>query len=409
MQGPIHVKSEIGPLQKVLLHRPGRELEYLVPDALERLLFDDIPYLHGAQQEHDRFVQLLRENGTEVVFLEDLTAEAIRADASVRDAFIDAVISGAGALAEYYRPELTEYLKSISDAHVLVEKTMSGICVQELPASQKSCLGRLMQQDDHFVMDPIPNLYFTRDPFACIGNGVSLNRMHSQTRCRETIYGRFILKYHPEFSDHVPLYYTPELPTSIEGGDILNLSAQVVAVGVSQRTQPESVELLAHNLFDAQDCSVDTVLVFDIPHSRAFMHLDTVFTMVDRDKFTVHPNILQQITVFVMELDENRKMKIRQEDGRLEDILKRHLQLDSVPLIPCGRGSGIDAAREQWSDGSNTLAIAPGEVVVYSRNHVTNEALQEHGVKLHVIPSAELSRGRGGPRCMSMPFWREDL
>ena len=120
MQGPIHVKSEIGPLQKVLLHRPGRELEYLVPDALERLLFDDIPYLHGAQQEHDRFVQLLRENGTEVVFLEDLTAEAIETDDPVRDAFIDAVISGAGALAEYYRPELTEYLKSISDAHVLL-------------------------------------------------------------------------------------------------------------------------------------------------------------------------------------------------------------------------------------------------------------------------------------------------
>ena len=132
MQGPIHVKSEIGPLQKVLLHRPGRELEYLVPDALERLLFDDIPYLHGAQQEHDRFVQLLRENGTEVVFLEDLTAEAIETDDPVRDAFIDAVISGAGALAEYYRPELTEYLKSISDAHVLVEKTMSGICLQEI-------------------------------------------------------------------------------------------------------------------------------------------------------------------------------------------------------------------------------------------------------------------------------------
>ena len=298
MQGPIHVKSEIGPLQKVLLHRPGRELEYLVPDALERLLFDDIPYLHGAQQEHDRFVQLLRENGTEVVFLEDLTAEAIETDDPVRDAFIDAVISGAGALAEYYRPELTEYLKSISDAHVLVEKTMSGICVQELPASQKSCLGRLMQQDDHFVMDPIPNLYFTRDPFACIGNGVSLNRMHSQTRCRETIYGRFILKYHPEFSDRVPLYYTPELPTSIEGGDILNLSAQVIAVGVSQRTQPESVELLAHNLFDAQDCSVDTVLVFDIPHSRAFMHLDTVLTQVDTDTFTVHPGILDRLHIY---------------------------------------------------------------------------------------------------------------
>ena len=150
------------------------------------------------------------------------------------------------------------------------------------------------------------------------------------------------------------------------------------------------------------------LLAFDIPKSRSFMHLDTVFTMVDRDKFTVHPNILQQITVFVMELDENRKMKIRQEDGRLEDILKEHLELDKVTLIPCGQGSEIDAAREQWSDGSNTLAIGPGEVVVYSRNYVTNRALEEAGIRLHTIPSAELSRGRGGPRCMSMPLWRED-
>ena len=215
MQVPICVKSEIGPLRKVLLHRPGRELEYLVPDALERLLFDDIPYLRGAQQEHDRFVQLLRQNGAEVVLLEDLTAEAIETDPAVRSAFIDAVITGAGALAQYYRPELEDFLQSIPDARALVEKTMSGVCVQELPSSQKSRLGRLMQQDAHFVMDPIPNLYFTRDPFACIGNGVSLNRMYSQTRRRETVYGRFILQYHPDFAGAVPLYYTPELETCL--------------------------------------------------------------------------------------------------------------------------------------------------------------------------------------------------
>lgn len=409
MQGPIHVKSEIGPLQKVLLHRPGRELEYLVPDALERLLFDDIPYLHGAQQEHDRFVQLLRENGTEVVFLENLTAEAIETDDSVRDAFIDAVISGAGALAEYYRPELTEYLKSISDAHVLVEKTMSGICVQELPASQKSCLGRLMQQDDHFVMDPIPNLYFTRDPFACIGNGVSLNRMHSQTRCRETIYGRFILKYHPEFSDRVPLYYTPELPTSIEGGDILNLSAQVIAVGVSQRTQPESVELLAHNLFDAQDCSVDTVLVFDIPHSRAFMHLDTVLTQVDTDTFTVHPGILDRLHIYEITPAAGGQLHIQEMVRRPEEVLAHYLHQDHVRLIRCGGESAIAAQREQWNDGSNTLCIRPGCVVVYDRNHITNQILTDAGIEVLTVPSAELSRGRGGPRCMSMPLCRAAL
>ncbi len=183
---------------------------------------------------------------------------------------------------------------------------------------------------------------------------------------------------------------------------------EVLAVGISQRTREDSIDTLAETVL-TYDGTFQKVLAFNIPKTRSFMHLDTVFTMVDRDKFTVHPNILGQLTVFVMELDENRKMTIRQEDGRLEDILKEHLGLDSVTLIPCGRGSEIDAAREQWNDGSNTLAIAPGEVVVYARNYVTNQSLEEAGIRIHTIPSAELSRGRGGPRCMSMPLWREDL
>ena len=186
------------------------------------------------------------------------------------------------------------------------------------------------------------------------------------------------------------------------------LSPEVLAVGISQRTREDSIDTLAETVL-SYDGTFQKVLAFNIPKTRSFMHLDTVFTMVDRDKFTVHPNILGQLTVFVMELDENRKMTIRQEDGRLEDILKEHLGLDSVTLIPCGRGSEIDAAREQWNDGSNTLAIAPGEVVVYARNYVTNQSLEEAGIRIHTIPSAELSRGRGGPRCMSMPLWREDL
>ncbi|MDE6456832.1 MAG: arginine deiminase, partial [Dysosmobacter sp.] len=196
--------------------------------------------------------------------------------------------------------------------------------------------------------------------------------------------------------------------SSLEGGDILILSPQVLGVGISQRTKGDSIDTLAEAVLTYSRTSFKKILAFNIPKSRSFMHLDTVFTMVDRDKFTVHPNILSSITVFVMELDENRKMKITQEDGRLEDILKAHLGLDHVTLIECGRGSEVDAAREQWNDGSNTLAIAPGEVVVYSRNYVTNRSLEEAGVKVHAIPSAELSRGRGGPRCMSMPLWRED-
>ena len=260
-----------------------------------------------------------------------------------------------------------------------------------------------MQQDDHFVMDPIPNLYFTRDPFACIGNGVSLNRMHSQTRCRETIYGRFILKYHPEFSDRVPLYYTPELPTSIEGGDILNLSAQVIAVGVSQRTQPESVELLAHNLFDAQDCSVDTVLVFDIPHSRAFMHLDTVLTQVDTDTFTVHPGILDRLHIYEITPAAGGQLHIQEMVRRPEEVLAHHRI-----RIMCASSAAEARARSRRSASSGTTApircIRPGCVVVYDRNHITNQILTDAGIEVLTVPSAELSRGRGDPRCMSMPL-----
>ena len=185
------------------------------------------------------------------------------------------------------------------------------------------------------------------------------------------------------------------------------LSPQVLAVGISERTEGDSIDQLAQTVL-SQSRTFRKVLAFNIPKSRSFMHLDTVFTMVDRDKFTVHPNILNDITVFVMELEEDGRMQIRQENGRLEDILKEHLGLAQVTLIPCGQGHAIDAAREQWSDGSNTLAIAPGEVVVYTRNYVTNRSLEEAGICIHAIPSAELSRGRGGPRCMSMPLIRDD-
>ena len=181
----------------------------------------------------------------------------------------------------------------------------------------------------------------------------------------------------------------------------------VLAVGISERTEGDSIDQLAQTVL-SQSRTFRKVLAFNIPKSRSFMHLDTVFTMVDRDKFTVHPNILNDITVFVMELEEDGRMQIRQENGRLEDILKEHLGLAQVTLIPCGQGHTIDAAREQWSDGSNTLAIAPGEVVVYTRNYVTNRSLEEAGIRIHAIPSAELSRGRGGPRCMSMPLIRDD-
>ena len=406
METGIHNTSEIGRLKKVLLHRPGKELENLMPEYLERLLFDDIPYLKEAQREHDAFADCLRGQGVEVVYLTDLVAESLTGP-EVRQELIRQYLAEANVADARTRESLEAYFDALPDKE-MVSAMMAGVRKSQLRTGQAR-LGDYVSatEDDYpFAVDPLPNLYFTRDPFATIGTGVSIHRMHTVTRNRETLFGKFIFEHHPVYR-HAPRWYDRGETSSLEGGDILVLSPQVLALGISQRTEEDSIDALAETVL-TQSKTFRKLLAFNIPKSRSFMHLDTVFTMVDYDKFTVHPNILQQITVFVMELDENRKMKIRQEDGRLEDILKEHLELDHVTLIPCGQGSEIDAAREQWSDGSNTLAIAPGEVVVYSRNYVTNRSLEEAGVRIHTIPSAELSRGRGGPRCMSMPLWRED-
>ena len=406
METGIHNTSEIGRLKKVLLHRPGQELENLMPEYLERLLFDDIPYLREAQKEHDAFADCLRQQGVEVVYLTDLVVNSITSD-EVRKELVIQFLDEAGVKDQRSRVLLGEYLGKMPDKQ-MVSTMMAGVRKSQLQGESEKLADLLSAAGDDypFVVDPMPNLYFTRDPFATIGTGVSIHKMHTATRNRETLFGKLIFEHNPEYM-HAPRWYDRGEVSSLEGGDILVLSPQVLAVGISQRTRENSIDTLAEAVLTRSQ-TFKKILAFNIPKTRSFMHLDTVFTMVDRDKFTVHPNILSSITVFVMELDENRQMKIRQEEGRLEDILKEHLELDRVTLIPCGRGSEIDAAREQWNDGSNTLAIGPGEVVVYSRNYVTNRSLEEAGIKIHTIPSAELSRGRGGPRCMSMPLWRED-
>ena len=406
METGIHNTSEIGRLRKVMLHRPGLELENLMPEYLERLLFDDIPYLKDAQREHDAFADCLRQQGVEVVYLADLVVQSL-SGREVREDLIRQFLDESGVTDHRSRELLEDYLERMDDRK-MVDAMMAGVRKSQLRGSGGRLGDYLSNLEDGypFAVDPMPNLYFTRDPFATIGTGVSIHKMHTPTRNRETLFGKFIFEHHPEYRN-APRWYDRGETSSLEGGDILVLSPKVLAVGISQRTREDSIDTLAEAVL-SYDGTFRKVLAFNIPKTRSFMHLDTVFTMVDRDKFTVHPNILSSITVFVMELDENGKMNIQQEDGRLEDILKKHLELDKVTLIPCGEGSEIDAAREQWSDGSNTLAIAPGEVVVYSRNYVTNRALEEAGIRIHTIPSAELSRGRGGPRCMSMPLWRDD-
>ena len=403
----LHNTSEIGRLRKVMLHRPGRELENLMPEYLERLLFDDIPYLKAAQEEHDAFARCLRDNGAEVLYLNDLVAETI-ADPEVRRELVEQFLDEAEVTGHRIREILKHYFADMEDEE-LVDAMMAGVRKSDVRGFETGKLADYLsfRSDDYpFLIDPMPNLYFTRDPFATIGTGVSLHRMHTVTRNRETLFGQFSCKYHPEYTD-VPKWYVRGESSSLEGGDILILSPEVIAVGISQRTEEDSIDKFAHTVLSISK-TFKKILAFNIPKTRSFMHLDTVFTMVDRDKFTIHPNILHEITVFVMELKDGRVV-IQEEQGRLEDILKKHLGLDRVTLIKCGSDSPIDAAREQWSDGSNTLAIAPGEVVVYERNYVTNRILEEHGIKVHTVPCSELSRGRGGPRCMSMPFVRDDV
>ena len=415
MDNVINVKSEIGTLKKVLLHRPGNELLNLTPDTLSRLLFDDIPFLPEAQKEHDEFAHILKENGIEVVYLEDLMAEVLELGDDIENKFIRQFIFEAGIRTPKYKELVFDYLKSFVNKKELVLKTMEGIKIEEIPRKKREVeksLVDLVSDESEFLADPMPNLYFTRDPFASAGNGVILNKMYSVTRNRETIYAEYIFNYHPEYKGKINKYYDRYLPYHIEGGDVLNLSNHVLAVGISQRTVSGAIDELAKNMFRNPDCEIDTILAFNIPESRAFMHLDTVFTQIDYDKFTFHPGIMDTLEVFEITEgdipDSDEDLNVKKVEGSLEEILERYLGR-KVTLIPCAGGERISSEREQWNDGTNTLCIAPGVVVVYDRNNITNNILREHGIKVLEMSSAELSRGRGGPRCMSMPLVREDL
>ncbi|MFX0549610.1 arginine deiminase [Hathewaya histolytica] len=396
----IHVYSEIGKLKTVMLHRPGAEIENLIPEYLERLLFDDIPFLKVAREEHDNFARVLQDNGVEVLYLEKLAAEALMEE-QVKDQFLNEVISECNIGQKDVEAEIKKFLLSMPEK-AMVDKIMAGIRKKEIGIKET-------YEDYPFIMDPLPNLYFTRDPFACMGSGVSLNTMRTETRNRETIFGKYIFKYHPDYRDSgIKLWYDRGANFAIEGGDELVLSKDVLAIGASERTDAEAVKTLAKNIFEAGE-SFKTVLMFHIPVTRAFMHLDTVFTMIDYDKFTVHPGIEGSLKVTALTYDASKKEVIaKEEEGTLEQILSNHLNKD-ITVIRCGGGDKIIAGREQWNDGSNTLAIAPGTVVTYERNYITNELLDQYNVKVLPIASAELSRGRGGPRCMSMPFVREDI
>ena len=406
MKRGIYNFSEIGPLERVLLHRPGRELEALTPATMKRLLFDDVPFLAAAQAEHDAFARLLEENGVEVVYYEEETAKAL-ADRQVREKFVREMTELSFIESEGMKQAVGDFLLSLEPA-AMVEEIIAGVYRSDLGAVKTGSLSDLAAGDYPFVMDPMPNLYFTRDPGACIGEGVSIHHMHTPARRRESLLLKYTFEYDPDFANEENVsYYDIYDDYSIEGGDVLVLSPEMVAVGYSERTTIAGIENFARNLLSSSDFK--KVLVFDIPKRRAYMHLDTVFTMVDYDKFTIHPEIEGPLSLYEIRCGRSGQLEFNALSGSLDELLARELGLAAVDLIRCGGDDVIAAQREQWNDGSNTLCIAPGKVVTYDRNYVTNDLLDRHGVTVLTIPSAELSRGRGGPRCMSCPVNRKDI
>lgn len=409
MSSPIHVYSEIGKLKTVMLHRPGKELENLAPDILHRMLIDDIPYLKIAQEEHDAFAHVLRQQGIKVLYLEDLLAESLT-DEKVRRAFLDQLLDESSIKKQDPLHQLLlNYLQELLTKE-MVKTVIAGIRKSAIHNSTPSLVDLAEDPDYPFYLDPMPNVYFTRDQQAAIGSGMTINRMTFRARRRESLFMETILKNHPDFKNAtIPVWRDRYHHGRLEGGDELVLNNHVLAVGISQRTSATAITDLAHNLFDHS--SYDTILAIKIPHNHAMMHLDTVFTMINYNQFTVHPFILDKagkIDIYVLQPDDHNGVKITEKND-LVQVLKENLHLSELDLIPTGGGDPIAAPREQWNDGSNTLAIAPGEVVTYDRNYVSNDLLRKHGIIVHEIRSSELSRGRGGPRCMSCPLIREDL
>lgn len=393
------VDSEVGTLRAVILHRPGPELKRLTPRNNDALLFDGLPWVARAQDEHDAFAALLRSRGVEVMLLADLLTEALGSGAA-RMQGITAAVDGR-RLGTLLAQELSAHLRGLPPAelaHILV----AGMTFSELPVGGRAdpSLVRRMHHGGDFVIDPLPNLMFTRDSSFWIGPRFAITSLALPARMRETSLTDLIYAHHPRFLGVRRAYESHTAP--VEGGDVLLLSPGVVAVGVGERTTPAGAEALARSLFD--DDLAHTVLAVPIAQQRATMHLDTVCTMVDVDAVVMYPNISTTLSAFTLRRTE-AGITIADE-APFVTAAAAAMGIERLRVIDTGLDP-VTAEREQWDDGNNTLALAPGVVVAYERNTETNARLADAGIEVLPIAAGELGTGRGGPRCMSCPAARD--
>jgi arginine deiminase len=393
--------SEVGRLRVVILHRPGPELQRLTPRNNDTLLFDGLPWVARAQQEHDAFADLLRSRGVEVLLLGELLTEALAKSGAARMQGISAAVDSR-RLGAPLAQELSTYLRTL-DAGALARILMAGMTFDELPFGENELsLVRRMHHGGDFVINPLPNLLFTRDSSFWIGPRVAITSLSMHARVRETSLTDLIYAHHPRFLGVRRAYESRSAP--IEGGDVLLLAPGVVAVGVGERTTPAGAEALARSLFD--DDLAHTVLAVPIAQERAQMHLDTVCTMVDKDAVVMYPNIQDSLTAFTIRRKSEGVTIDRA--APFVDAAADAMGIGKLRVIDTGLDP-VTAEREQWDDGNNTLALAPGVVVAYERNTETNARLMDSGIEVLPISASELGTGRGGPRCMSCPAGRDPL
>lgn len=401
----INVKSEIGALRRVMLHRPGVELANLMPDYLERMLAEDTPDVKRAGEEHDVFANILRNNDVDVVYIEDMFADVVK-DVDVRKSFINdyAELATHGLS---LRKAIIEYLNSVP-YDKLFDAVAMGITRENLKDICNKPIQLYIKDEYPFLIDPLPNIYFTRDISFCIGTGMAISAMSMPARMKETLFVRYIHRYSKYFGNgQVDLLYDYNCGCGIEGGDVLSLSDKCIAIGCGERTSSEAIERLARTLFDR---GYHKVLLFKNPSSRTYMHLDVLMTHIDYDKFLAHPCIAHKwFDIYELTPSHHGEVSINCTTDGTANILERALGLDKITFIEIAGGDPIQYRREHWNMGANSLAIAPGSIITYDRNSITNELIDKAGVKVNPIPGGELSRGRGGPRCMSMPMIRDEI